>query len=112
MQTAGAGRLCAIVALALGLLLALPARGIAAGPAVEFPLPTAGSGPTAIAAGPDGNLWFTEATANRIGRITPNGVVTEFFTGITSNAGLTDITTGPDGNLWFTESGPTDKIGR
>ncbi|MBY0527486.1 MAG: Ig-like domain-containing protein [Gemmataceae bacterium] len=28
--------------------------------------------------GPDGNLYFTESIANRIGRITPAGVVTEF----------------------------------
>ena len=31
-----------------------------------------------IAAGPDGNLWFTESGGNQIGRITPAGVVTEF----------------------------------
>jgi streptogramin lyase len=36
----------------------------------EFTLPTAGSGPVVIAAGPDGALWFTEATANKIGRLT------------------------------------------
>ena len=39
---------------------------------------TAGSGPYGIAAGPDGNLWFTEFDGDRIGRITPAGVVTEF----------------------------------
>ena len=31
-----------------------------------------------IAAGPDGNLWFTEHGKNKIGRITPAGVFTEF----------------------------------
>ena len=31
-----------------------------AGVITEFPIPTAGSGPAGIAAGPDGNLWFTE----------------------------------------------------
>ena len=36
----------------------------------EFPLPTASSGPAGITAGPDGNLWFTELVANKIGRIT------------------------------------------
>ena len=40
----------------------------------EFPVPTAGSGPSGIAAGPDGNLWFTEYNGNQIGRITPAGV--------------------------------------
>ena len=29
--------------------------------------------PNGIATGPDGNLWFTEADGNRIGRITPTG---------------------------------------
>ena len=38
------------------------------------------------AAGPDGNLWFTEFNRNRIGRITPSGVVTEFSVGITAGA--------------------------
>ena len=33
--------------------------------------------PSGITAGPDGNLWFTEAAAT-IGRITPAGTVTEF----------------------------------
>lgn len=64
-----------------------------------------------ITAGPDGNLWFTEGRANRIGRITPSGLVTEYSKGVTLNpymaggdAGLTSITAGPDGNLWFTET--------
>jgi IPTL-CTERM motif len=71
---------------------------------------TAGANPVGITAGPDGNLWFTEVSGNRIGRITPLGVVTEFSVGITGTL-LEGITTGPDGNLWFTEfSG--NQIGR
>jgi streptogramin lyase len=34
--------------------------------------------PFEITAGPDGNLWFTEPNLERIGRITPAGVVSEF----------------------------------
>ena len=49
-----------------------------------------GSPPTracnGITAGPDGNLWFTEFALDRIGRITPAGVVTEFSAGITAGA--------------------------
>ena len=45
----------------------------------ESPVPTAGGIPQDIAAGPDGNLWFTEG-GNRIGRITTAGVVTGFKT--------------------------------
>jgi len=56
-----------------------------------------------ITAGPDGNLWFTEPAAGRIGRITPTGTVTEFSAGISAGSGPWDITAGPDGNLWFTE---------
>ena len=37
----------------------------------EFPVPTASSGPWGITAGPDGNLWFTERSANKIGMINP-----------------------------------------
>src|SRR5450432_2668287 len=71
---------------------------------------SASAGPTGITAGPDGNVWFTENNGNRIGRITPAGVVTEFSAGISPFAGPTGITVGPDGNLWFTES--ADRIGR
>ncbi len=67
--------------------------------------------PVSIAAGPDGNLWFIESTANKIARITMAGVVTEFSAGISANAGLSGIFAGPDGNLWFTE-GTANKIGK
>src|SRR5262249_34948937 len=48
-------------------------------------------------------LWFTEAGHNRIARITPAGVITEFSAGITDQSVPGEITAGPDGNLWFTE---------
>jgi streptogramin lyase len=75
--------------------------------------------PTGIALGPDGNLWFTEELGDRIGRITPHGVVTEFSAGLTPFSFATGITAGPDGNLWFAENaafsgatGATGRIGR
>jgi hypothetical protein len=74
----------------------------AAGTITEFPATGASYG---ITAGPDGNLWFTESSTGNVGRITPNGVVTEF----TAHSGE-GITAGPDGNLWFTD--PAGKIGR
>src|SRR5260370_37288280 len=43
----------------------------------EFPLLSNDSGPSGITAGPDGNLWFTQA-GGKIGRITPAGNITEF----------------------------------
>src|SRR5579883_403985 len=81
----------------------------AAGTIVEFRLPTRGS-PEAITAGPDGNLWFTEKVGNRIGRITPQGQISEFPLP-TSNSFPAEIVSGPDGNLWFTESS-SNQIGR
>jgi len=41
----------------------------------EFTVPTGSSFPLGIAAGPDGALWFTENSANKIGRITTPVVV-------------------------------------
>jgi virginiamycin B lyase len=66
--------------------------------------PVTGS-PDRITPGPDGNLWFTEPFPfdNRIGRITPSGVITEFP--VPDRSEPRDIVAGPDGNLWFTEFG-------
>jgi len=57
-----------------------------------------------IAAGPDGNLWFTNLGNNSVGRVTPAGVVSNF-----TGSGISDpfgIAAGPDGNLWFTMNRP------
>ena len=67
---------------------------------MEFPIPSGGLSEW-IASGPDGTVWFTEGDGNRIGKITPNGVITEFATAVGSLP--EGITIGPDGNLWFTE---------
>ena len=76
----------------------------------EFPIPTAGSMPDGIALRLDGNLWFTEFAANKIGQITLGGTFTEFNVP-TANSGPIRITVARDGNLWFTES-QANKIGR
>jgi streptogramin lyase len=84
-------------------------RVVPTGPTInEFPI-TAGSTPANIAAGPDGNLWFTEESANQIGTINPSThAVSEFAVSTVGGAPL-GITAGPDGNLWFTEE--SAKIG-
>jgi YD repeat-containing protein len=71
--------------------------------------PPAGE-PFNIASGPDGNLWFTNSgTAGKIGKITPDGTVTEYA--LLSAGGPYGITPGPDGNVWFTN--PTEaKVGK
>ena len=71
---------------------------------------TAGSNPKGIAAGPDGNLWFTESTGNSIGKITPSGVITEFSNGLDADSYPWGITSGPDGNIWFTVNHGIGKI--
>ena len=69
----------------------------------------AGSSLNVIAAGPDGNLWFTDqGTTKAIGRITTAGQITEFSTGLNAGSLPLGIAAGPDGNLWFTDQGSTE----
>src|SRR5947209_2825886 len=76
---------------------------IATGNAItEYAVPTANSQPRGMTAGPDGDIWFTEYAASKIGKITTGGAITECGVA-TAVAGLRGIAMGPDGNLWFTE---------
>jgi virginiamycin B lyase len=59
--------------------------------------------------GPDGNLWFSENQADKIGRITLKGEIKEFD--LPKGSRPVGITAGPDGNIWFSGFG-TSKIGR
>ena len=77
----------------------------------EFPTPTANSNPSGLVAGPDGNLWFTEAYADKIGMINPTTHVITEFPIPTADSYPYSIAAGPDGNLWFTESGISNQIG-
>jgi streptogramin lyase len=63
-----------------------------------------------IATGPDGNIWFTDAGSNEIGRVTPGGMITKFAVPTTAS-GVHGIIAAPDGNLWFTENA-ANKIAR
>src|SRR5436190_20165716 len=80
-----------------GVLLRDYAIPAAANPAFDF-----SSIPVAL--GPDGNIWYTEPYVSDgndvIGRLTPDGQITEFHVG-GAFRGWADIITGPDGNLWF-----------
>jgi streptogramin lyase len=80
------------------------AHGAPLGQTGDFPTPTASSDPRGgIVAGSDGNLWFAEFAASKIGEINPvTHAITEFSTP-TAASGPLGITLGPDGNLWFTE---------
>ena len=99
-----------VCGLVVALVVAAPAAAWGAGGAPvglikEIPLHgNAGD----IAAGPEGNLWFTQNVPARtpaIGRITPKGKVTRFRKGLSGATQPLDITAGPDGNLWFTYGG-------
>lgn len=99
-----APKLLAVTAtLVASLAIAAPALGA---PAVNgsFKLETEIGTNNKIVAGPDGNVWFTLASATKdVGKITPAGVVTEYeLPGIEEPIG---IAPGPEGRLWVTATG-------
>jgi streptogramin lyase len=99
--------LASVLALVVGIALS-PAISQAATPTItEFGVTTSGAFPFDIAAGPDGNLWFTERDASKVARITPAGVITEFPISFLSGP----LGIAPDGMIFFTEPG-VDQIGR
>lgn len=98
-------RLPVAALLAASCALALPIAADAAS-VREFPAPAT---PKGIAVGPDGNLWFTEPGAGRIGRMTPAGTATDFPASSPQNVAPAPtqpsrITAAPDGNLWFSDA--------
>ena len=80
----------------------------------EFAIPTASAGPEGITVGADGNLWFTEETAGKIGMIpcsagTCNGSgITDTGVGVSSGAQPFLISPGTAVHfpVWFTERDP------
>ena len=75
----------------------------------NFALPDANGHVSALSSGPDGNIWFTDSAAHKIGRITPAGTITEFA--LSSGSSPAHITAGHDGSLWFTDNA-LDEIAR
>jgi virginiamycin B lyase len=71
----------------------------------QFSIPVAANRPQWIAAGSDGNMWFTEQPGNTVAKITPAGVVTECPAIPTAASNPQGIIGASDGNLWFTEFG-------
>ena len=69
----------------------------------QYSIPVPANKPQWIAAGSDGNMWFTESPGNAIARITPAGTVTEFPIP-TAGSNPQEIIGASDGRLWFTES--------
>ena len=58
--------------------------------------------------GPDGDIWFSDMGTTSIGKIAPDGTITEYP--LAPGALPTNITVGPDGNLWFADN--SSAIGR
>ncbi|MBL8522164.1 MAG: S8 family serine peptidase [Betaproteobacteria bacterium] len=58
--------------------------------------------PQYIAKAADGNYWYTQPSANRVARMSPQGQVTEYPLP-TSASNPFDIAAGPDGNMWLTQ---------
>lgn len=91
-RDAGAHRRRAtVLATAVAVLLLLGAGGSVASAGV-------------LASGPDGDLWFRDPSGRaRIGRMTPEGILTWFASGVEPTPVAGAIAAGPDGNLWFTD---------
>src|SRR4051794_30011087 len=71
------------------------------GKVTEFPLPNPNSGPTTVSIAPDGTLWFTESSGNRIGRMAQDGTGLKEFDLPHPESAPRIITIGSDGNMWF-----------
>ncbi len=107
---AKAGLVLTFAALLVGLLGT--AASAVLGDITEFAIPTPASQPNGIAAGPDGNLWFTEfgGSANKVASITTGGAITEYSLP-TPGAGPRGIASGGGSSVYFTEW-TANKIGR
>ena len=113
-------RTAAIACAALAGALSVPAimsqtsAASTIGPVTEFSSGlSAGAKPDTMALGPDGAMWFSEFGADRIGRVTSSGSITEYPTsgaGLSAGAEPSGIVAGPDGDIWFTEYG-TGRLG-
>lgn len=63
-----------------------------------------------LAAGPDGNFWYTDLVD--IGRVTPSGTQSVFFSAVLP-LGAQQMVPGPDGSVWFTrDSDPPEPLVR
>jgi hypothetical protein len=72
----------------------------------------AGSSPVAVAAGADGNMWFTdEGQTAAVARVTPAGVIREFSAGVPAGSEPAAIAPAADGRLWFTDEGSAAAFG-
>jgi virginiamycin B lyase len=69
----------------------------------EYKVPTPNASLRSVAVGPDGDLWFTENFANKIGRMAPDGTVLGEYDIPTPGSGPRCIAAMSDGRLFFTQ---------
>jgi virginiamycin B lyase len=60
------------------------------------------SGPSSLVRGPDGALWFAQSGRAAIGRLAPDGTVTDYPLPPEFGDQIGGIVAGPDGGIWFT----------
>ncbi|HTY49859.1 MAG TPA: hypothetical protein VMB48_09230 [Steroidobacteraceae bacterium] len=77
----------------------------------DIALPHPGSGPTTVAIAADGEVWFTEGSGNRIGRMHADGTDLREYPLPHPHSFPRIITHGADGNMWFSEH-TGNRIGR
>ncbi|SDE00684.1 hypothetical protein [Nocardioides lianchengensis] len=75
----------------------------AAGVVRRFPVPTSTAGLGRIRTAPNGDMWFTMEDANKIGRITPAGRITEYTIEDRDDigGGVPDLAVAADGTVWI-----------
>ena len=89
----------ALLAAAVAMLaVALPSTALAHPHAKEYTLAEF-AGPNHITTGPDGALWASDGSLNRLWRVTTKGKVSS----IELEGGATGVATGRDGALWVTD---------
>ena len=92
---------------AASVLLAAAAPALAATLPIQEVHLTGNLGPAAIAAGPDGNVWFTTLFGNAVLRVDTAGILNGTFFVVPGTLGSTvpiGITTGSDSNVWVAEA--------
>ncbi len=99
MRSRGKVRLCSVVGLLITMVVGCLTLARASS---DFSVPPGRQPlPLNVTVGPDKNLWFTELTGEKIGRVTTSGTISEFA--LSGLQGATGIVAGPDGNIWFTD---------
>ena len=86
------------------------AKTLSSGGVIEYPVPNPGCSTCAqeglgkVALGGDGNVWFADPAQNKVGRITPEGSITEFDVPGSGYHGHS-MTRDRAGNIWIAASG-------